>query len=99
MGALMTEPIRLDHTFTAPIGVDVKGEIWSCVEMPDSAEFFGTKRAVRVDATVDGIELANVGLMVTGRGGHMLSISAKLRKQLGKEIGDPVTIHLHRRLT
>lgn len=99
MGAPMTEPTLLDHTFTAPIGVDVKGELWSCVEMPGSAEFFGTKRAVRVDATVDGIELTNVGLMVTGRGGHMLSISAKLRKQLGKEVGDTVTVHLTRRLT
>lgn len=93
------EPILLDHTFTAPIGVDVKGEIWHCVEMPGSAEFFGTKRAVRVDATVDGIALTSVGLMVTGTGGHMLSLNAKLRKKLGKDIGDTVTVHLERRLT
>lgn len=95
----MAEPTPLNHTFTAPIGVDVKGELWSCVEMPGSAEFFGTKRAVRVDAVVDEIPVPNVGLMVTGTGGHMLSISAKLRKQLGKEIGDTVTVHLTRRLT
>ncbi|MCO5219651.1 MAG: DUF1905 domain-containing protein [Thermomicrobiales bacterium] len=95
----MVEPTVLDHTFTASIGVDVKGDLWSCVEMPDSAEFFGTKRAVRVDAVVDEIPLSNVGLMVTGTGGHMLSISAKLRKQLGQEIGDTVTVHLTRRLT
>jgi len=95
----MAEPVMLDHTFTAPIGVDVKGEIWSCVEMPGSAEFFGTRRAVRVDATVDGIPVLNAGLMVTGKGGHMLSLNAKLRKQLGKEIGDTVTVHLQRRLT
>lgn len=96
----MTElPASIDLLFTAPIGVDVKGEIWSCVEVPRSAEFFGTKRAVRVDATIDGIPLTSVGLMVTGRGGHMLSVSAKLRKQLGKNIGDAVTVHLLRRLT
>lgn len=95
----MAEAIPLDHTFTAPIGVEVKGEVWSCVEMPGSAEFFGTKRAVRVDATVDHVPLQSVGLMVTGTGGHMLSISAKLRTQLGKEIGDTVTVHLHRRLS
>jgi hypothetical protein len=95
----MAEPAPLDHTFTAPIGVEVKGDIWNCVEMPGSAEFFGTGRAVRVDATVDGIPLSNVGLMVTGKGGHMLSLNAKLRKQLGKEIGDNVTIHLQRRLS
>lgn len=95
----MAEPTPLDHTFTAPIGVVVKGEVWSCVEMPDSAEFFGTKRSVRVDATVDDIPLQSVGLMVTGRGGHMLSISVKLRKKLGKELGDNVTVHLQRRLS
>lgn len=95
----MAEPVDLDHTFTAPIGVDVKGDMWSCVEMPGSAAFFDTKRAVRVDATVDDIPLTNVGLMVTGKGGHMLSISAKLRKQLGKDIGDAVTVHLQRRLS
>lgn len=88
----------LDHTFTAPIGVEVKGEIWACVEMPGSAEFFGTGRSVKVDATVDGVTLEHVGLMPTGRGGHMLSLSAKVRKSLGKEIGDEVTVRLtHRR--
>ncbi|MCO5214768.1 MAG: hypothetical protein M9950_01230, partial [Thermomicrobiales bacterium] len=65
----MAEPTPLNHTFTALIGVDVKGELWSCVEMPGSAEFFGTKRAVRVDAVVDEIPVPNVGLMVTGMGG------------------------------
>lgn len=92
------EPLALDHTFTAPIGVEVKGQMWACVEMPGSADFFGTKRAVRVDLTVDGVTLENVGLMVTGRGGHMLSLNAAVRRKLGKDIGDAVTVHLSRRL-
>lgn len=91
-------PQSLDHTFTAPIGVDVKGEIWPCVQMPGSAEFFGTKKGVRVDATVDDISVPNVGLLVTGRGGHMLSLSAKLRRRLGKDLGDEVVVGLQRRL-
>jgi hypothetical protein len=32
--------------------------------MPGSAEFFGTGRSVRVDATIDGIAMPDVGLMV-----------------------------------
>lgn len=92
------EPVTLDHTFSAPIGVSVKEEIWSCVEMPGSAEFFGTKKAIRVDLEVDDIALANIGFMVTGTGGHMFSLNAKLRKQLGKEIGDTVTVRLLRRV-
>ena len=98
-GSMSHEPGPLDHSFTAPMGVEVKGEVWACVEMPGSADFFGTGKAVRVDATVDGIPVTNVGLMVTGRGGHMLSLNAKLREQLGKDIGDEVAVHLTQRHT
>ena len=81
-------PLRFETT----IGVDVKGETWSCVEIPDSAEFFGTGKTVRVDAVVDDLILENVGAMVTGTGGHMVSLSAKVRKALGKDIGDEVQV-------
>ena len=86
-----------DIEFEAPIGVDVKGETWSCVEVPGAIEFFGSGKAVRVDATVDGFPLANVGLMPTGSGGLMLSLSAKVRKQLGKDVGDVVRVGVDRR--
>lgn len=79
-------------TFETTIGVQVKGETWSCVEIPGSADFFGTGRTVRVDATVDDVTLENVGAMVTGTGGHMVSLSAKVRKQLGKDVGDAVRV-------
>lgn len=91
-------PQHINHSFSAPIGVQIKGETWPCVEMPGSAEFFGTGRSVRVDATIDGIAMPDVGLMVTGSGGHMLSVSAAMRKRLGKDVGDKVTVHLQRRL-
>lgn len=92
------DPVPLDHTFTAPIGVDVKGEVWACVEMPGSAEFFGTGRSVRVDLTVDEVPLTDVGMMVTGTGGHMVSLNAAVRRKLGKDIGDTVSVHLTRRV-
>ncbi|KQQ04246.1 hypothetical protein ASG06_10125 [Rathayibacter sp. Leaf185] len=85
-------------TFTAPLGVLVKGDLWPCVEVPDSVELFGTGKTVRVVATVDG-EPVTAGLLPTGSGGHMLSISAKLRRKLGKELGDAVTVHLSERVT
>lgn len=88
------EPAALDHTFDGPIGVAVKGEVWACVAIPGSEELLGTGKSVRVDATVDGVLLPNVGLMPTGKGGHMLSLSAKVRKQLDKGIGDSVTVRL-----
>lgn len=84
-------------SFRTTIGVDVKGETWSCVEIPGSAEFFGTGKTVRVDATVDDVTLENVGAMVTGTGGHMVSLSAKVRKALGKDVGDGVEVTITRR--
>lgn len=84
-------------TFDTTIGVEVKGETWSCVEIPGSAEYFGTRKTVRVDARVDDLVLENVGAMVTGTGGHMVSLSAKARAALGKDVGDPVRVTVTRR--
>jgi len=83
--------------FRATIGVEVKGDVWACVEIPGSKEFFGTGKAVRVDAEIDGIVLENVGAIVTGRDGHMISLNAKVRGALGKEIGDPVDVTITKR--
>lgn len=91
-------PGPIDITFTGPIGVVVKGDTWSCVEVPGSVELFGTGKAIKVIGRVED-EPISVALMPTGSGGHMLSISAKLRKRLGKELGDEVTVHLSERLT
>jgi len=88
----------MHFSFTAPIGVLVKGDLWSCVEVPGSVELFGTGKAVRVVTQVDD-EPLTAGLMPTGSGGHMLSISAKLRKKLCKDLGDTVTVMLSERLT
>jgi len=84
-------------SFEATIGVEIKGDTWSCVEIPDSRELFGTGKTVRVDAKVDDVMLENVGAMVTGTGGHMVSLSAKVRKALGKDIGDRVTVTVTQR--
>ncbi len=91
--AMAAEELR----FRATIGVEVKDETWSCIEIPGSAEFFGTGKTVRVDAKVDAVLLENVGAMVTGTGGHMVSLNAKVRKQLGKDIGDAVEVTVTKR--
>jgi hypothetical protein len=83
-----SDELRFDTT----IGIEIKGDMWACVEIPGSAEFFGTRKTVRVDAVIDDVRLENVGAMVTGMGGHMVSLNAKVRGQLGKDIGDPVSV-------
>jgi hypothetical protein len=91
---MTTAEHALDLTFTAAIGVEVKGETWPCVEVPEAREVFGSLRTRRVDARVDDVLLSNAGLMPTGSGSLMLSLSAKVRAQLGKDVGDTVTVHL-----
>jgi hypothetical protein len=84
-------------SFRATIGVDVKGDVWSCIEIPGSADLFGTGKSVRIDAKIDGVVLSNVGTLPTGGGGHMVSLNAKVRKQLGKGIGDVVEVAITKR--
>ena len=96
---LLDQPVQLDYEFSAPIGVDVKGDLWSAIAVPDSAALFGSLKSVRVDATVDDVSIENIGLMPTGTGELMLSISGAVRKKLAKGVGDEVYVVILRRLT
>ena len=60
---------------------------------------FGSLMSVRVDVRVDDVLVENMGLMPTGSGELMLSVSAALRKKLGKDVGDEVHVAILRRLT
>lgn len=95
---MLAEPIPLNHSFEARIGVEVKGELWPCIEMPRSVDFFGTGKAVKVEGTLDGQEFAGT-FLPTGTGGHMLSLNQKIRKQIGKGMGDKVKVALTSRLS
>ena len=99
MSPRLEEPLPLDYEFSGSIGVPVKGDMWSAIEVPGSAKLFGGLRSVRVDARVDDVLVQDMGLMPTGAGELMLSVSAALRKKLGKEVGDAVQVVLLRRLT
>jgi hypothetical protein len=90
LGSATAQPI--DVTFTAPIIADSNSG-WLCVQMPNSAEFFGTGKSVKVAGTVDGHDYQATMLPV-GEGTHMLALRAAFRKVLGKGLGDEVTVRL-----
>lgn len=90
-------PQPLDHRFTAPIEKD--GAFATFVTVVGSAELLGTARAVKVEGTIDGHPLAAT-LMPSGQGPHWLPLRAAICTAIGKgRAGEPVTVHLERRLS
>jgi hypothetical protein len=80
-------------SFTATMErVPTKGG-WTFVVWPESAAFFGTRGAVKVRATADGHPFES-SFMAMSDGRQMLPIAAAVRKAIGKEAGDMVTVEI-----
>ena len=90
-------PGAVNKKFRAKLRKSAAKGGWTYAVMPGSAEFFGTRGLVKIKGTIDEQPFRGC-FMAMGDGTHMLPIKFELRKAIGKEEGDVVTIHLQERL-